>query len=60
MQEPAEWDSALQLIIDVLMTNGKLLDPPAKLPYPHIPLLVCYLLIIVLLLFKIQNIFYNF
>lgn len=56
MQEPAEWDSALQLIIDVLMTNGKLLDPPAKLPYPHIPLLVCYLLIIVLLLFKIQNI----
>lgn len=41
MQEPAEWDSALQLIIDVLMTNGKLLDPPAKLPYPHIPLLAC-------------------
>lgn len=41
MQEPAEWDSALQLIIDVLMTNGKLLNPPAKLPYPHIPLLAC-------------------
>ena len=41
MQEPAEWDSALQLIIDVLMTNGKLLDPPAQLPYPHIPLLAC-------------------
>jgi hypothetical protein len=47
MQEPAEWDSALQLIIDVLMTNGKLLDAPAKLPYPHIPLLVCHLLIVV-------------
>ena len=41
MQEPAEWDSALQLIVDVLMTNGKLLDPPMKLPYPHIPLLAC-------------------
>lgn len=41
MQEPAEWDSALQLIIDVLMTNGKLLDAPPQLPYPHIPLLAC-------------------
>ena len=41
MQEPAEWESALQLVIDVLMTNGKLLEPSSQLPYPHIPLLAC-------------------
>jgi hypothetical protein len=41
MQEPAEWESALQLITDVLMTNGNLLNPPAQPQYPHIPLLAC-------------------
>lgn len=41
MQEPIEWESALQLIIDVLMTNGQLLNPPAQPQYPHIPLLAC-------------------
>ena len=41
MQEPAEWESALQLIIDVLMTSGNLMNPPAQPQYPHIPLLAC-------------------
>lgn len=41
MQEPDEWDSSLQLIMDVLMTNGNLQNPPIQLPYPHIPLLAC-------------------
>jgi len=41
MQEPTEWDSALQLIIDVLMTNGQLMKMPSQLPYPHIPILAC-------------------
>jgi len=41
MQEPDEWDTSLQLIMDVLMTNGKLRNPSSQLPYPHIPLLAC-------------------
>ncbi len=37
--EPTHWECALQLILDVLMTNG---DPRGKLksiPYPHIPII---------------------
>jgi len=41
MQEPDEWDTSLQLIMDCLMTHGKLENPPSELPYPHIPLLAC-------------------
>lgn len=41
MQEPAEWETALQLIVDVLMTDGRLLEHRGRVPYPHIPLLAC-------------------
>jgi HAD superfamily hydrolase (TIGR01456 family) len=45
--EPINWEGALQIIIDVLMTNG---DPRADIsspdkfstiPYPHIPIIAC-------------------
>ena len=45
--EPIKWESALQIIIDLLMTNG---DPREdaentekfqSIPYPHIPVIAC-------------------
>lgn len=39
--EPINWESALQILIDLLMTNG---DPRNKfmlVPSPHLPLIVC-------------------
>lgn len=39
--EPIKWEQALQVIIDVLMTNG---DPRSKfkfVPSPHIPVIAC-------------------
>ena len=45
--EPTHWESSLQIILDVLMTNG---DPRVdinnedkftKTPYPHIPVIAC-------------------
>ncbi|XP_025054607.1 haloacid dehalogenase-like hydrolase domain-containing 5 isoform X3 [Alligator sinensis] len=39
--EPVRWETNLQLIIDVLLSNG---NPGAELsavPYPHIPVLAC-------------------
>lgn len=39
--EPVAWECALQVIIDVLMTNG---DPKAKfkfVPWPHLPIIAC-------------------
>lgn len=40
--EPVAWETALQLIIDVLMTNGHLVTAPVQeVPYPHLPVLTC-------------------
>ncbi|KFQ37662.1 Cat eye syndrome critical region protein 5, partial [Mesitornis unicolor] len=39
--EPVRWETSLQLIIDVLLSNG---NPEAELqniPYPHLPILAC-------------------
>ncbi|NXN96610.1 HDHD5 hydrolase, partial [Rhinopomastus cyanomelas] len=39
--EPVRWETSLQLIIDVLLSNG---NPGAELqeiPYPHLPILAC-------------------
>jgi len=38
--EPVRWETSLQLLIDVLMTNGKLESQPMA-PYPHLPILAC-------------------
>ena len=38
--EPVRWETPLQLIIDVLLTDGKPSKPPKFIPYPHIPVLV--------------------
>lgn len=39
--EPVAWETALQLIIDVLMTNGQLTTAVQEAPYPHLPVLAC-------------------
>uniref|UniRef100_A0A1B6M829 Haloacid dehalogenase-like hydrolase domain-containing 5 n=1 Tax=Graphocephala atropunctata TaxID=36148 RepID=A0A1B6M829_9HEMI len=39
--EPVRWETVLQLIIDVLMTNGDPRSIPPHNPYPHIPVLAC-------------------
>lgn len=39
--EPINWECSLQIIIDVLMTNG---DPRSKfkfMPCPHLPIIAC-------------------
>ena len=39
--EPVRWETNLQLIIDVLLTNGHPYKAPSTVPYPHIPVLAC-------------------
>ncbi|KAK7862641.1 hypothetical protein R5R35_002070 [Gryllus longicercus] len=39
--EPVRWETALQLLVDVLMTDGQPAVCPATLRYPHIPVLAC-------------------
>nr|XP_033809365.1 haloacid dehalogenase-like hydrolase domain-containing 5 isoform X2 [Geotrypetes seraphini] len=39
--EPVRWETSLQLIIDVLLSNGKPGVVPSCLPQPHIPILAC-------------------
>ncbi len=40
--EPVRWETNLQLILDILLTNGQPHDPPITgIPYPHIPVLAC-------------------
>uniref|UniRef100_A0AAY4B4M0 Haloacid dehalogenase-like hydrolase domain-containing 5 n=1 Tax=Denticeps clupeoides TaxID=299321 RepID=A0AAY4B4M0_9TELE len=38
--EPIRWETNLQLITDVLLTNGRPGNPMTN-PYPHIPVLAC-------------------
>ncbi|XP_041457716.1 haloacid dehalogenase-like hydrolase domain-containing 5 [Lytechinus variegatus] len=39
--EPVRWETNLQLILDVLMTDGQLELKPLTVPRPHIPILGC-------------------
>ena len=45
--EPIKWERALQIIIDLLMTNGDprndigIEDKFTKIPYPHLPVVAC-------------------
>ncbi|XP_014612886.1 PREDICTED: cat eye syndrome critical region protein 5-like [Polistes canadensis] len=39
--EPISWETPLQLIVDLLMTNGMPSKLPTDIPYPHIPVLAC-------------------
>uniref|UniRef100_A0A1A8G0Q2 Haloacid dehalogenase-like hydrolase domain-containing 5 n=1 Tax=Nothobranchius korthausae TaxID=1143690 RepID=A0A1A8G0Q2_9TELE len=39
--EPIRWETHLQLIIDVLLTNGNLSSPHHTHATPHLPLLAC-------------------
>ena len=39
--EPVSWETPLQLIVDLLMTNGMPVGLLDELPYPHIPVLAC-------------------
>lgn len=39
--EPIHWETPLQLIVDLLLTNGYPSGMPTGVPYPHIPVLAC-------------------
>ncbi|KFQ19330.1 Cat eye syndrome critical region protein 5, partial [Merops nubicus] len=39
--EPVRWETSLQLIIDVLLSNGDLGAELQDVPYPHLPVLAC-------------------
>ncbi|XP_041348501.1 haloacid dehalogenase-like hydrolase domain-containing 5 [Gigantopelta aegis] len=39
--EPVRWETNLQLIIDVLMTDGKPMSPPKQTIHPHLPIIAC-------------------
>ncbi|KAG8226700.1 hypothetical protein J437_LFUL005516, partial [Ladona fulva] len=39
--EPVRWETSLQLLIDILMTNGLPNNAPNEIIYPHIPVLAC-------------------
>lgn len=39
--EPNQWDSKLQLIVDVLISNGMPTQPPQEVPSTHLPVLAC-------------------
>ncbi|XP_054844449.1 haloacid dehalogenase-like hydrolase domain-containing 5 isoform X2 [Eublepharis macularius] len=39
--EPVRWETCLQLIIDVLLSNGNPGADLSTVPYPHLPILAC-------------------
>ncbi|KAL7858069.1 hypothetical protein AOLI_G00181710 [Acnodon oligacanthus] len=39
--EPIRWETNLQLIVDVLLTNGRPGNTVTSIKYPHIPVLAC-------------------
>uniref|UniRef100_A0A8B9TDY7 Haloacid dehalogenase-like hydrolase domain-containing 5 n=1 Tax=Anas platyrhynchos TaxID=8839 RepID=A0A8B9TDY7_ANAPL len=39
--EPVRWETSLQLIIDVLLSNGSPGAELKEIPYPHLPVLAC-------------------
>lgn len=41
LSEPTNWETPLQLMVDLLVTNGMPTGLPTAIPYPHIPVLAC-------------------
>lgn len=41
LSEPINWEVPLQLMVDLMMTNGMPSEVSPILPYPHIPVLAC-------------------
>lgn len=41
MGEPKHWESSLQLIVDILKTNGKPDKAPEAVPETHLPVIAC-------------------
>lgn len=41
LSEPITWETPLQLMVDLLVTNGMPIGLPTTVPYPHIPVLAC-------------------
>lgn len=41
LSEPINWETPLQLMVDLLITNGMPTGLPTAIPYPHIPVLAC-------------------
>lgn len=39
--EPVRWETNLQLIIDVLLSDGQPSRALKEIPYPHLPVLGC-------------------
>ncbi|XP_015594726.1 haloacid dehalogenase-like hydrolase domain-containing 5 [Cephus cinctus] len=39
--EPINWETSLQLMVDLLMTNGMPSALPSLIPQPHIPVIAC-------------------
>ena len=39
--EPIRWETSLQLLVDVLMTDGHPSSSPSQVPSPHLPILAC-------------------
>ncbi|XP_046405551.1 haloacid dehalogenase-like hydrolase domain-containing 5 isoform X4 [Ischnura elegans] len=39
--EPVRWETSLQLLVDLLLTNGMPTGLPSELIYPHIPIIAC-------------------
>ncbi|XP_023320757.1 haloacid dehalogenase-like hydrolase domain-containing 5 isoform X2 [Eurytemora carolleeae] len=39
--EPVRWETSLQLLIDVLLSDGQPSAAPEKIVYPHLPILAC-------------------
>ncbi|NWI96772.1 HDHD5 hydrolase, partial [Pitta sordida] len=39
--EPVRWETSLQLITDVLLSNGNPGEELQEVPYPHLPVLAC-------------------
>jgi len=39
--EPIRWETSLQLLVDVLMTDGHPSAPPLSISHPHLPILAC-------------------
>lgn len=39
--EPKRWESSLQLLVDLLKTDGKPNKAPAAIPDKHLPIVAC-------------------
>jgi len=39
--EPIRWETSLQLLVDVLMTDGHPSKAPSSISHPHLPVLAC-------------------